>query len=182
MNTIESLLQSYFEGETSLQEEALLKDYFAQADSDDAMKRYAPLFACLRQSGEEELQNELFDRQFKERVTQIPVKKHHSIVYRIALWGSAAAASVAIIFGTIFYVERQNNYLIVNGKRVNDPEKAIMVAAQKLHLVTGSFNSSVARVQQFGQLNRHLSVLSVFNRDSSYVTDSLQDKKSDNEN
>lgn len=45
---IAALLDKYWEGEASLGEERLLKQYFAQDAVDARLRRYAPLFAALR--------------------------------------------------------------------------------------------------------------------------------------
>ncbi len=42
--TIENMLERYFAGETSLQEEAQLRSYFQQAEIDPQLETYRPLF------------------------------------------------------------------------------------------------------------------------------------------
>ncbi|GAT62991.1 hypothetical protein [Paludibacter jiangxiensis] len=170
MDNIKELLQKYFEGDTSLAEENLLQQYFAQTEIAEDLKQYKPLFECFAGLEAETLPNSAFDEDFKQKVT--PRRKHHGLVYHISVWSSAAAACVILAMGSIYYIERQNNYMIVNGKRVNDPEKALMIAAEKLHLVTGKFNNSVSHVQQIGRVGKQLSVMEIFNKHDS-TTDSL---------
>ena len=58
---IEQLLNRYFEGDTSLQEEQILKAFFAQGTDDmpQELSQYVPLFEML---GEKETLGEDFDR------------------------------------------------------------------------------------------------------------------------
>jgi hypothetical protein len=173
MNNIKELLQKYFDGATSLYEESILQQYFAQAEIAEELKQYKPMFGCFAALGAEALPNAAFDEEFSKKVS-VP-RKHHGLVYHISLWSSAAAACVILAMGSIYYIERQNNYMIVNGKRVNDPEKALMIAADKLHLVTGKFNNSVSHVQQIRRVGKQLSVMEIFNKHD-HSTDTLNTK------
>ena len=170
MDNIKELLQKYFDGETSLAEESILQEYFAQTEVAEDLKQYKPLFACFAGLEAETLTNEAFEAEFRQKVNSH--HKHHGLVYHISLWSSAAAACVILAMGSIYYIERQNNYMIVNGKRINDPEKALMIAADKLHLVTGKFNNSVSHVQQIGRVGKQLSVMDIFSKHTT-STDSL---------
>jgi hypothetical protein len=173
MNNIKELLQKYFDGATSLEEENILQQYFVQTEIAEELKQYKPLFGCFAALEAETLPNTAFDEEFSKKVSVH--RKHHGLVYHISLWSSAAAACVVLAMGSIYYIERQNNYMIVNGKRINDPEKALMIAADKLHLVTGKFNNSVSHVQQIRRVGKQLSVMEIFNKHD-HSTDSLNTK------
>lgn len=174
MDNIKELLQKYFDGETSLAEEAVLKSYFANDNIANELKQYQPIFVCFTDVATENLPDLQFEEAFRKQIATR--RKHHGVLYHIALWSSAAAASVVLAMGSIYYIERQNNYMIVNGKRVNDPEKALMIAAEKLHLVTGKFNTSVSHVQQIGKVGKQLSVMQIFSKHDN-PTDSLDNNK-----
>ena len=47
---MEQLLDKYFDGETSLQEESRLREYFRRADVPEALQPYQPLFRHLHQN------------------------------------------------------------------------------------------------------------------------------------
>lgn len=49
LKQIESLLEKYWEGETSLEEERLLKAYFASGEVDAALRQFAPMFQVFRE-------------------------------------------------------------------------------------------------------------------------------------
>ena len=178
MNNIKELLQKYFEGDTSLAEESILKNYFLQENLPDDLKQYQTMFVCFEQAQTETLSDANFEERFKK---QVSFKKHHGLVYHIAMWSSAAAASIVIALGSIYYAERQSNYMIVNGKRINDPEKAMMMAAEKLNLVTGKFNNSVSHVQQIGHVGKQLSVMEIFSKHDA-VSDTVNDNNANKHN
>ena len=46
---IEALLEKYWEGDTSIDEERLLKAYFASNEVDDSLRQFAPLFQVFRE-------------------------------------------------------------------------------------------------------------------------------------
>ena len=46
---IEQLLERYWQGETSLQEEAILRSFFSQPDIPESLQQYQALFVCQQQ-------------------------------------------------------------------------------------------------------------------------------------
>jgi len=52
-NNIEALLDKYFNSETSLQEETVLKEYFAQTNVPEHLKQYQAMFAYFAQNKKE---------------------------------------------------------------------------------------------------------------------------------
>jgi hypothetical protein len=83
-NDIHALLEKYWEGETTLEEERALKAYFAQGAPDERLQPYAPLFQALRE----------------EQMVQLA--KNKTVPLRPQAYGWqrwAAAASVALLLG-----------------------------------------------------------------------------------
>ena len=81
---IESLLETYFDGNTTLEEESTLRNYFANEEVADHLAPYKSLFASLSVAKEEVSQREL----------QLPETARSSR----GMWYSIAA-SVAIVLG-----------------------------------------------------------------------------------
>lgn len=82
-NDIEALLDKYWEGESSVEEERRLKAYFNSGEVAERFQKYAPLFKAIREEQAVQLQN----GQKPQRV--IPVMFHWQP------W--AAAASIALV-------------------------------------------------------------------------------------
>ena len=55
-DNIEKLLEKYFDAETTVDEEMLLKKYFSQPDIPDHLKQYTPLFVYLKTANNEQAQ------------------------------------------------------------------------------------------------------------------------------
>ncbi|PVW14738.1 hypothetical protein [Marixanthomonas spongiae] len=86
---IEKLLDAYFEGNTTLAEEAMLRDYFAQDEIAPQVAMYQPLFVGLVAAKEE-----VSDRELKLPKNQFKIKN----------WWYAAAASVVLAIGVAGFV------------------------------------------------------------------------------
>jgi hypothetical protein len=111
MSEIEELLNRYFEGETSLQEEQTLKEYFLNADNVPAKWNYAKAMFTGFCSNKEATSH------------TVAVKKKGMPIKRIA----AAAAVVALlsVSATLLIPKEKEIYCYVNGKPVTDYELAL---------------------------------------------------------
>jgi hypothetical protein len=87
---IQSLLDRYWEGETSLEEERALKAYFSGAVIDDRLKAVAPLFKAIKEEQQVELKT-----------------KAKSVQIRPQLYYWAAAASVALLMLAGWWMMKQ---------------------------------------------------------------------------
>ena len=98
---IEQLLQRYFAAETSLQEEHILREFFAQDDVPAHLLPWKPLFAAEKQLSEAHL-----DDSFNERILSLTGQQHvqaRRVTFRYRLrplFQAAACAAVAIAIGT----------------------------------------------------------------------------------
>lgn len=108
---IEELLNRYFEGETSLQEEQTLKEYFLNADNVPAKWNYAKAMFTGFSSNKEVTSH------------TVAVKKKEMPLKRIA----AAVAVVALLSVSValFVPKEKEIYCYVNGKPVTDYELAL---------------------------------------------------------
>ena len=67
---IEQLLERYWQCETTLQEEAILRTFFSQPDIPEALRKYQALFACESQN--EEPLGEDFDARMLDLIGEAP--------------------------------------------------------------------------------------------------------------
>lgn len=110
INNIEELLDRYFEGETSLEEEEQLRQYFRQNHVEKEFKIYTPIFNLL-------------DREREMLETVVPPKKSkkHTFIY---LWAGVAASLLLV---TIIRLGEQRtnsqsqSIVYVDGKQISDP-------------------------------------------------------------
>jgi hypothetical protein len=90
---IEALLEKYWEGETSIEEERLLKSYFASGEVAASLRSFAPFFQVLREEQAVELAQ-------KPVIAELRPQQ-----YNWKPW--LAAASVAILIAAGFWWFRQ---------------------------------------------------------------------------
>ena len=147
MNNIDELLENYFEGQTSMDEEALMRRFFTSGDVPENLAMYKPLFAYFDSeikkseiASEDKKPTEIGD----ERVHAADEHRISTNMYesdvrpiqkskRFVLWLSGAAACAAILTGIFFFgpsskkCPGEGDYVIIDGRCYTD-EKTIRSA------------------------------------------------------
>lgn len=134
---IEQLLIKYENAETSLQEEAILKNYFSKEDIAPHLYEYKALFNYFEKSG-----NERFTK-------TIPLQRK-----RPNLWWLSIAASVVIVFGAYFY----NNSAGLSTAEQKEAELALLETQKAFQLISQNLNKgnevAAAGLTQFDEAQR----------------------------
>ncbi len=119
MADIDKILERYFEGETSLEEEKLLREYFSQADIPEQYKEYIPIFRYFT--------SERGEPDGKNRVQQSAVRETEQAQKRklpLYTWIGIAASIVLLISLKIGYDHRQDSVtrslVYINGQKSTD--------------------------------------------------------------
>ena len=98
---IEQLLERYWECETTLQEEAILRAFFSQPEMPEVpedIRKYRALFVCETQK--EEALGEDFDARILEMTGEAPVAKTVSLKSRLMpLFKAAAIVAIILTLG-----------------------------------------------------------------------------------
>lgn len=129
LNKIEKLLEKYENGETTLQEEQQLKNYFSQENVAPHLEVYKPLFTYFIVSEKE---------QFTKDVP-LNTKTKRSYYFQ---WISVAAVAVLLI-GFYFKtdVNQQEDY-----GTYDDPEMAYNEVVKSLEMISSSFNKGAQKI------------------------------------
>lgn len=137
--TIKKLVDKYWEGTTSLEEEQQLRAYFNGKQVDKRLQSVQPLFVFFKQEQEKTSQRPL---SFLEVVQQRPKR----------MW-SLVAASVAILITAAAWLYQQqqlpqpSNLAVqetsLHKDTYEDPEQAFQEAKQALMLVSKGLNKGV---------------------------------------
>ena len=109
---IEQLLERYWQGETSLEEEKILRTFFCQKDLPRGMRKYATLFAYEQEETHTDRLGDDFDRRVLEKVgEQQPVKARTiSLTHRMMpLFKAAAVVAIILTLGNAAQVAFNNN-------------------------------------------------------------------------
>ncbi|SEA08295.1 hypothetical protein [Bizionia paragorgiae] len=133
LNNIEKLLEKYDNGETTLQEEQQLKNYFSQETVAPHLEMYKPMFAYFSKSSKEQF------------TKQVPLKTKSSLYYK---WLSVAAVGV-LIFG-FFYNSSINN---TDEYTQTEKELAYQQVKESLHFVSKQLNKGTEKVSYLGIIN-----------------------------
>jgi hypothetical protein len=94
---IEQLLESYWQGETTLQEENILRSFFCQPDITENHQKYRPLFTCEQ----EESLGDDFDTRILEMIgEEEPKAKTITLMSRLTpLFKAAAIVAIILTLG-----------------------------------------------------------------------------------
>lgn len=95
---IEQLLERYWEAETSLQEETILRTFFSQPDIPENLRKYQSLFVCEQQK--EEVLGEDFDARILDQIGDAPLAKTVTLKSRLMpLFKAAAIVAIVLTLG-----------------------------------------------------------------------------------
>jgi hypothetical protein len=157
---IEQLLEQYFEGLTSSDEEAILRRYFTSDDVPESLMMYKPLFVFFEneirkaetdsyetctvspdEAGRRLNSYETFAGAHDETV-QPTTGRRTNRRKTIAWWLSGAAACAAILAGSFFITSPQKrctgtgDYVIINGRCYTDATTIRSTLLETLHEVS----------------------------------------------
>ncbi len=157
--TIHSLLDKYWEGATSLKEEAQLRTYFNRSDVPEELESFKPLFQFFKQEQAVSL-NEDFDKRLSSNleVSDTPKARILSIRSYIA----RAAAIAAVFIGILYFLN--TNILSNESKGLTDIEltaqekyeaklayaeakAALLLISKKLNKSTSKAEEGITRVR-----------------------------------
>lgn len=140
---IEELLEKYFEGETTCAEEQELRHFFSTENVPEHLNCYRPLFLCLetecRKQNEIRSEKNVPKQNHQEPTKPDSIRRNHR--RQLYIWGAGIAASLLLF--VLFHLEdrkishdnKQESYVLIDGKRYEDPELIRDKALEALMLV-----------------------------------------------
>ncbi len=157
---IEKLVEKYFDGETSSQDELLLKKFFLQDNIPRHLRSLKSYFNYLGEEVEAMPLNEDFDNKFFETIKENE-NSSRRFSRRITLYiASGVAACILILIGLFTKFDR-----IVD--TYNDPEVAYQEVKNALVYFSAKFNSGIEDMDQVAKLDEGLnkaSKMTYFNK------------------
>lgn len=155
IDNISNLIDKYFDGETTLDEEKKLREYFSQQDSmlHSELLQYAPLFRYFEHERENKALESIIHPQPTDNdgITQKRNKRSLYIRY------TAAAASLAILIAVGFKFSSLNNtnrtMAYIDGKKISNIETINNQAINALNNIEEvdeeTMNSQIAILDSF---------------------------------
>lgn len=144
---VDVILEKYWNGETSVQEENVLKAYFKSGKVSDNHIAFADLFSFF----DEQAQITFDDSRSKDDKKDSPkTGQIISIFYK--KWVYAAAAASVLIIASVFVIKNFNTetnqpaYTSVH--EIEDPEEALRVTKEALAMVSKKFRKSQESIKE----------------------------------
>lgn len=142
---VRTLLQKYFEAETTLAEEEMLSAWFRTGEIPDEFRPYTDWFTSMEQyEGHEEdtFAETAIDKIFRNE----DVRKRS--LRRILVPVTGIAASLLILFGATMYQRQRQPFR----DTFDDPEIALACAEKTLAFVSAEYNKGLAGLAPVGKL------------------------------
>ncbi|NQU86365.1 MAG: hypothetical protein HQ541_11445 [Mariniphaga sp.] len=151
---IKLLLQQYFNGESSEEEEKALKEYFNSEYIAEELSEYREFFG-----GISEISQELEGSTIEEDVMDFILEQEHieKTKYR-GLWKTVTgiAASIIIVLGSLLIYEQQREPF---KDTFSNQDEAYAYAEKTLQYISGKYNSSLAPLSKSKKYNEALAEL-----------------------
>jgi hypothetical protein len=146
---IAKLLQTYFNGESTTEEERELENYFRSGNVEAEFQEYAPFFA-----GISELANVSRDSNIEEEIMDFILENENREKTRYRwLWQTVTgiAASVIIVLGGfLFYQQQQKPF----DDTFKNPEEAYAYAEQTMQFISEKYAKGLTGLSNFEKLQK----------------------------
>ena len=144
-NNIKNLLDKYFDGNTTIDEENQLKSYFSTENVADDLKQYQPIFQYF--STQEKVNFE----------PNINLKSNKKPIYYLSI-----AASIVLLIGLGTYFKNNNNTSSNNDLgSYNSPEVAFKETQKALQMLSSNVNIGINSVAYFNEYQETKNIIFV---------------------
>ncbi|MEZ7884202.1 MAG: hypothetical protein QMB39_03005 [Bacteroidales bacterium] len=153
--TIKMMLDKYFEGTSTLQEEKALRAYFTSGQFDPEFAEIAPMFEYFADEADHD----------HKRVVKRQFRINRNTTFRIA---SVMAAASLVLFTFLMWPQQNENELklMINGISVNNNELAKSKAddqLEKLNSLMAKVGTNVESLDKLSKVNDAMSSLDKVN-------------------
>lgn len=159
LNRIEALLEKYFRGETSTQEESMLRRFFAESEVPEHLEAEAGLFRYFDKARTSQLPAEMEER--LDRIASDAVEEKPTIRIRWRYsWVSAAAAVILVLIGIFLDLKiRKSTPYEVRKDTYEDPYLAYAEAKKVLYLVSEKMNTGTEALRNLDKLDEGMNYM-----------------------
>ena len=158
---IDELLNKYFEGDTSSQEEEQLKEYFSRRDIPVKYEKYSGYFKFLLAESNVETEKD-FNIDFSNEIEKPKIYKP-GFIYKIGYTITAIAAVAAIlIMAYIQYSSLPNKYLrldYLKNDTYKNPELAYNETKKTLLFVSVEMNKGIEQLDKLSKFDKSINEL-----------------------
>jgi hypothetical protein len=149
---INELLSKYWNCETSLEEEAELREHFKTGNIPDELKETAPLFQYFEENKKKSLNDISFDRQVMEKI-HAPVEQGQ--IVRLVYNAMRIAAGLAVVLAATWFI--RNEIRSTTPQQVvdtyDDPKMAFEETKKALMMISKSFGTAKEQAKKINMFN-----------------------------
>lgn len=152
LQRIKTLLDKYYQGETTLEEERLLKEYFSKnspSDIDLADKYLVDFFLASKTQIPVDL-NEQLDNLI-ENEWERETKLRFSTILK---WAGTVAAVLIVALGILYYQNREKPVVLADSYQ--DPQEAYEETKKVLLFISNKMNSKTASLKHLSEIDNSL--------------------------
>ena len=151
VSNIRDLLEKYWEGETSIEEEQALVLYFNQDVVDETLKQYVPLFQLIKHTSAIQpslrLDQKLKDITIRNKEIKTTKRPFLTLNHYSIRW--AIAASVLLLVGIIVWSTVQNKSSVdLYADTFSSPEEALEFIKETLEDLSYQVNLSTTAIEE----------------------------------
>jgi hypothetical protein len=168
ISVIESLLKKFYEGETNLQEEQTLREFFQSEQIPDHLESQRPMFTYFNLEKQTTLHDDQFDQRLTRKLGAEPAASPFIRMLPVRssfLFVAGIAASILLLIGV--FIAFQQDVLkknLVSQVMSPDPELVFADASQALLLVSGNLNNGLKQVATLEKLDKAMNNMQLFNK------------------
>jgi hypothetical protein len=151
-NEIDALLNKYYEGETTLSEEHLLRNLFRRSDVPEELKKHQLMFAFFDQEAKKEVSSRFTAEPWsaESRGKRISLAfSRKQLIYSLSL----AASIVIIVSFTLIFRSAVFSPSQPFGT-ISDPELAYIETRNALELFSEKFNTGMSKTKNLHAFNK----------------------------
>ena len=164
---IEALLEKYFEGNTTLQEENILRVFFRSSDVPDHLKSYQEMFGYIAEQRVEQLNNPVFEHKLSELLVDEPAKilEISALSHRNRfVYITGIAATILLMVG-LFFTYNQDVFKGEKSNHLNaNQELAYAEASEALMIVSANLNAGLKQVDRLQMVDKAMKNVQLLNR------------------
>jgi hypothetical protein len=148
---IEEILNRYLEGESTLEEETLLKEYFSQAGLPAEHREMKELFLFLTEANLEAAPPFDVSAELNSLVENEWKKETRNRFRRVMAWAGSAAAVLVLTFGIFQYMNKPEAVIKDTYK---DPKLAYAETKRALLMVSRTMNRSTTSLKYLSKVDQ----------------------------
>jgi len=150
MKEINNILNRFWEGQTTLDEERQLRSYFSSENVAEKHSIYKPLFDYYQEEGAGSLDFDPFERIGKEEVRSVAFAKANKRRLPLLQWAIAAGVAALVMLGSTYLISPSEKEL----GTYDDPQIAYQEAREALMLVSSKMEVGRRNAREMTSLNK----------------------------